>query len=71
MFPQLVAGPIVRYDTIAKQIDDRKIDYNNLVAGLRRFVYGLAKKVLIANVLGETADKIFCADQFGFYICLC
>ena len=66
MFPQLVAGPIVRYDTIAKQIDDRKIDYNNLVTGLRRFIYGLAKKVLIANGLGETADKIFGADQFGF-----
>lgn len=65
MFPQLVAGPIVRYDTICKQINDRRISYDNLVIGLRRFIYGLAKKVLIANILGETADKIFSTEYFS------
>lgn len=61
MFPQLIAGPIVRFSHIADQIEDRKkndtIDMKLL--GFYRFVIGLAKKVLIANVLGHEADKIF------------
>lgn len=61
MFPQLIAGPIVRFNEIADQIEDRRafetIDAKLL--GFFRFVVGLSKKVLIANVLGEQVDKIF------------
>ncbi len=59
LFPQLIAGPIVRYGHIAAQITARKLTVNNAAAGIRRFVMGLAKKMLIANVLGEVADQIF------------
>lgn len=61
MFPQLIAGPIVRYNEIADQIVDRKKNDtpDNRITGFFRFVVGLAKKVLIANVLGEQVDKIF------------
>jgi alginate O-acetyltransferase complex protein AlgI len=58
-FPQLIAGPIVRYTDINEQIDQRKIDLSGFVIGIERFIIGLAKKVLIANTLGEVADKIF------------
>ena len=57
MFPQLIAGPIVRYQDVELQLDCRKYDIDKISIGIRRFVYGLAKKVLIANVLGE-----FCVD---------
>lgn len=53
MFPQLVAGPIVRYTDIEKQLTERVNDVNSIASGIRRFVVGLSKKVLIANVLGE------------------
>lgn len=53
MFPQLVAGPIVRYQDIANQLEDRNYNYEKISYGIRRFIYGLAKKVLFANVLGE------------------
>ena len=70
LFPQLVAGPIVRYNTINKQLDVRKRRHNPLfvVHGIRRFIVGLAKKVIIANPLGEIADHIFAlpADQLSF-----
>lgn len=59
MFPQLIAGPIVRYHDIAAQIDQRVHSVPLFASGCRRFVYGLAKKILIANSLGEAADKIF------------
>lgn len=61
MFPQLIAGPIVRYHLIADQIKDRdnNENTNNRIIGLFRFSIGLAKKVLIANVLGEQVDAIF------------
>ncbi len=58
-FPQLIAGPIVRYIDINEQIEDRKIELKGFVNGIERFIIGLAKKVLIANTLGEVADKIF------------
>lgn len=61
MFPQLIAGPIIRFNEIADQIENRRafetIDAKLL--GFFRFVVGLSKKVLIANVLGEQVDKIF------------
>lgn len=61
LFPELVAGPIVRYNEIADQIIDRKDQetIDNKLSGLYRFIIGLSKKVLIANVLGAEADKIF------------
>jgi len=61
MFPQLIAGPIVRFNEIADQITDRRENDNldNRITGFFRFIVGLSKKVLIANVLGEQVDKIF------------
>ena len=53
MFPQLVAGPVVRYQTIADQIKDRKHSLEGFASGAGRFVIGLGKKILIANALGE------------------
>lgn len=53
LFPQLVAGPIVRYTDIGQELDDRTITVDHFAAGARRFAVGLGKKVLIANVLGE------------------
>ncbi|MEK5469449.1 MBOAT family O-acyltransferase [Paenibacillus sp. FSL P2-0089] len=58
-FPQLVAGPIVRYHDIAKQLKTRLISLKNVNQGFQRFIYGLGKKVLIANPLGSVADQIF------------
>jgi alginate O-acetyltransferase complex protein AlgI len=60
LFPQLIAGPIVRYKEIALQLKNRDTEnYNKKLNGIYRFTIGLAKKVLIANVLGEKADFIF------------
>jgi len=58
-FPQLIAGPIVRYVDIAKEIDNRSADARQIAFGLRRFIAGLGKKVLIANAMGAAADYIF------------
>lgn len=58
-FPQLVAGPIVRYETIANQIYSRKETFEDFSYGICRFIIGLSKKVIIANNLGIVADKIF------------
>lgn len=64
MFPQLIAGPIVRFNEIADQLKDRTTNENvdNRLTGFFRFSLGLAKKVLIANPLGAYADSIFAAD---------
>ncbi|MBA3679939.1 MAG: MBOAT family protein [Bacteroidetes bacterium] len=61
LFPKLIAGPIIRYSDIADQITNRFKNYNaeNIIRGFRRFVMGLAKKVLIANTIGVIADQIF------------
>lgn len=56
MFPQLIAGPIVRYSHIAKELENRNISAENFAKGMRRFVLGLGKKILIANTLGELCD---------------
>jgi alginate O-acetyltransferase complex protein AlgI len=65
MFPQLIAGPIVRYNFIADQIVDRKAGYNDRLAGFYRFTIGLAKKVIIANAMGAKADAILSLDYTG------
>lgn len=59
LFPQLVAGPIVRYETIQQDIRNRATNFENVYWGLRRFVIGLAKKVLIADQMAFVADIIF------------
>ncbi|MBR3281554.1 MAG: MBOAT family protein [Clostridia bacterium] len=61
-FPQLIAGPIVRYEDIAKQINEREFNIDRIVSGLKRFIFGLGKKVLIANQMGFVADTVF---KFG------
>lgn len=62
LFPQLIAGPIIRYHDVSEQLRDRVMSIDLAYSGLRRFVYGLAKKVLIANPLGEVADQIFAVN---------
>ena len=64
MFPQLIAGPIVRFNEIADQLEDRRYNENvdNRLTGFFRFALGLGKKVLIANVMGEYADSVFAMD---------
>ena len=63
LFPQLVAGPIVRYSDISKEIDGRKIGFEDFSYGVRRFILGLAKKVLIANMLGEVVNAFGVVDK--------
>ena len=53
LFPQLIAGPIVRYSTIDEELRNRKVTFDKFSSGIKRFIIGLSKKVLIANVLGE------------------
>lgn len=62
MFPQLIAGPIVRFHEVADQIEHRQHKWSAIQWGILRFSLGLAKKVLIANVLGQSADEIFRQD---------
>lgn len=58
-FPQLIAGPIVKYHDIQAQIKNRKADVQEIAEGFRRFIIGLAKKVLISNVMAVAADGLF------------
>ncbi len=58
-FPQLIAGPIIRYHDVETQLSRRTITIEDFAEGIKRFVIGLAKKVLIANTLGAPADQIF------------
>lgn len=57
MFPQLIAGPIVRYSDVADQLRKRSHTLDNIAVGIRRFILGLGKKVLIANVVGEVCTN--------------
>ncbi len=59
LFPQLVAGPIVKYETVRAELDDRTVTLSDFTDGLSRFCYGLGKKVLIANRMALAADTIF------------
>jgi len=59
MFPQLIAGPIVRFKTVAQQIHSRVENLNQINMGIRVFIVGLAQKVLIANTVALTADNVF------------
>ena len=61
-FPQLIAGPIVRYQEINGQIENRSVTLDDFAQGARRFIYGLSKKVLIANVMAAGADALYALD---------
>lgn len=63
MFPQLIAGPIVRYSDIEKQLVSRSHNFDLAAQGIRRFVLGLGKKILIANSLGELCDTFRASDD--------
>jgi alginate O-acetyltransferase complex protein AlgI len=62
LFPQLIAGPIIRYHDVAAQIEHREYNPNRFLSGVWRFCLGLGRKVLIANPLGAVADRIFAED---------
>lgn len=64
-FPQLIAGPIVRYNSVAKQIRERKTTYRKFSVGCCRFVTGFGKKILIANTCAVVADRIFAMTPHG------
>jgi len=59
LFPQLIAGPIIRYRDLADQLASRVVGLSDFASGVRRFVLGLAKKMLIANLVAGPADQIF------------
>lgn len=59
LFPHLIAGPIVRYSAIARELKSRRVSPEQVATGIRRFVVGLGKKLVIANTVAVTADKVF------------
>ncbi|MDH5680500.1 MAG: MBOAT family protein [Spirochaetota bacterium] len=63
LFPQLIAGPIVRYKSIAQELSNRNHDLNKVSAGITRFIHGLAKKVIIADTMAIIADSVFSSTQ--------
>ena len=69
LFPQLIAGPVLKYSDIAPQIDDREHNFDKVSLGIKRFIIGLAKKMLIANTMGGIADKVFvqAPDTFSHF----
>ena len=69
-FPQLIAGPIVRYHDINEQIENRKESIPQFADGLERFIVGLSKKILIANSMAVVADRIYEAEimSYGTYL---
>ena len=66
LFPQLIAGPIVRYSTVSEEIQDRKICLSDIRYGLNRFILGLSKKVILADNLYEIVKNIFGEAQNDF-----
>lgn len=65
LFPQLIAGPIIRYNTVAGQLEERHHTLNRFLSGVFLFSLGMAKKILIANPCGQIADGVFGADSPG------
>ncbi len=65
LFPQLIAGPIVRYSDVDRELADRKTTREDLADGIVRFTIGLGKKVLIANLLGEFVAEVMAPDMRG------
>ena len=68
-FPQLIAGPIVKYHDIEKEIDARHTTPQETALGIRRFICGLAKKLLVSNAMGQMADTVFAlpAGEIGMF----
>ena len=64
-FPQLIAGPILRYETVCEQIENRTESWKKISLGAERFIFGLAKKMLLANALSVAADKAFALAETG------
>lgn len=62
LFPEMVAGPIVRYESVADQLANDRLTLEGAATGVRRFVAGLAKKLLIANTLAVPVDELYAAD---------
>ena len=65
LFPQLIAGPIVKYHDIEANIDNRNVNIDDVACGIQRFIVGLSKKVLIANILGKVADSVYATGPNG------
>ncbi len=63
LFPQLIAGPIVKYHDVEKELAERSLDAEETARGIRSFTAGLGKKVLIADYMGEIADRLFAAPM--------
>ena len=66
LFPQLVAGPIVRYKTVSNELVERKTSFDSFGKGVKRFIIGLAKKILLANVLGELCNELIGMSSMTF-----
>ena len=62
LFPQLIAGPIVRYNTVAEQLVSRTHTIERFSSGVALFILGFAKKILLANMIGKAADAVFAAE---------
>ncbi len=69
LFPQLVAGPIVRYNTVAEELATRTHTLENFVCGILFFSFGFAEKIFLANQVGIIADRVFAADAPGVLNC--
>ena len=65
LFPQLIAGPIVRYQDVAQQLDSRTHSFDKASLGIRRFILGLGKKVLLANTLGELCEAFYASSDLS------
>ncbi|SMP51817.1 MBOAT family O-acyltransferase [Fibrobacter sp. UWB10] len=65
LFPQLVAGPIVRYNTVAEELETRTHTLENFVRGMVFFCFGFSEKIFLANQVGIIADRVFAADAPG------
>ena len=63
LFPQLIAGPIVRYKSVADQLESRREDLEKFVSGVQRFTVGAAKKVLLANAIGQLWDQSLASES--------
>lgn len=68
-FPQLIAGPIVKYHDIAREISERTVTAEQTALGIRRFICGLSKKLLLSNAMGQMADVVFAlpAGEIGMF----
>ena len=69
LFPQLIAGPIVRYQTIEEQLTKRKESFELFSAGVKRFTYGLAKKVILANAAGALFEELSAMSNDKLSVC--